>query len=159
MSKKLPVGKFRWLEKNEISNFNIENTASNTNLGYILEVDLVYPENLHVKHSDFPLAPIKKKIKYDELSPYNQNIQRSIDMKNLFSNAEKLIQTLEGKKYYVIHFELHKLYLKLGLKLTKIHRVLWFEQRAFMRSFIEFNIERRKAANSEFSTMLFMEKP
>ena len=61
--KKLPVGKFRWLEKNEISNFDIENTASNTDLGYILEVDLEYPENLHVKHSDFQLAPIKKKIK------------------------------------------------------------------------------------------------
>ena len=152
LSKKLPVGKFRWLEKNEISNFDIENTASNTDLGYILEVDLEYPENLHVKHSDFPLAPIKKKIKYDELSPYNQNIQRSSDMKNLFSNAEKLVQTLEDKKNYVIHFELLKLYLKLGLKLTKTHRVVRFEQRAFMRSFIEFNIERRKAANSEFES-------
>ena len=152
LSKKLPVGKFRWLEKNEISNFDIENTGSNTNLGYILEVDLVYPENLHVKHSDFPLAPIKKKIKYDELSPYNQNIQRSSDMKNLFSNAEKLVQTLEDKKNYVIHFELLKLYLKLGLKLTKIHRVLRFEQRAFMKSFIEFNIDRRKAANTEFES-------
>ena len=41
-------------------------TPSNTNLEYILEVDLVYPENLHVKHLDFPLAPIKKKIKYNE---------------------------------------------------------------------------------------------
>ena len=152
LSKKLPVGKFRWLEKNEISNFDIENTGSNTNLGYILEVDLVYPENLHVKHSDFPLAPIKKKIKYDELSPYNQNIQRSSHMKNLFSNAEKLVQTLEDKKNYVIHFELLKLYLKLGLKLTKIHRVLRFEQRAFMKSFIEFNIDRRKAANTEFES-------
>ena len=146
MSKKPPAGKFRWLEKNEISNFDIENTASNANLGYILEVDLVYPENLHVKHQDFPLAPIKKKMKYDELSPYNQNIQRSNDMKNLFSNAEKLVQTLEDKKNYVIHFKLFKLYLKPGLKLTKIHRVLRFEQRAFMRSFIEFNIERRKTA-------------
>ena len=33
LSKKLPVGKFRWLEKNEISNFDIENTGSNTNQG------------------------------------------------------------------------------------------------------------------------------
>ena len=73
-------------------------------------------------------------------------------MKNLFSNAEKLVQTLEDKKNYVIHFELLKLYLKLGLKLTKIHRVLRFEQKAFMGSFIEFNIERRKAANSEFES-------
>ena len=111
--KKLPIGKFRWLEKNEISNFDIENRASNANLGYILEVDFEYPENLHVKHSDFPLALIKQKIKYDELSPYNQNIQRLSDMKNLFSNAEKVVQTLEDKKNYVIHFELLKLYLKL----------------------------------------------
>ena len=110
---------------------------------------MVYPENLHVKHWNFPLTPIKKKIKYDELSPYNQNIQRSSDMKNLFSNAEKLVQTLEDKKNYVIHFELLKLYLKLRLKLTKILR---FEQRAFMRSFNEFNIERRKTANSEFES-------
>ena len=60
-----------------------------------LEVDLVYLVNLHVKHSDFPLTLIRKKQKYDELSPYNQCIQKSSDMKNLFSNIEKLVQIQE----------------------------------------------------------------
>ena len=51
-----------------------------------LEVDLV---NLHVKHSDFSLTLIRKKQKYDELSPYNQCIQKSNDMKKLVQQYRK----------------------------------------------------------------------
>jgi hypothetical protein len=76
--------------------------------GYILEVDLEYPPELHVKRNDYPLAPEKLKVTPDMLSLYCQSFSRP------------------GK--YVLHYSALKLYLELGMKMTKIDRVLEFDQ-------------------------------
>ncbi|XP_062569833.1 uncharacterized protein LOC134231854, partial [Saccostrea cucullata] len=57
MLEPLPVGDFGWLTGNEISQLNVMNIQKNSDIGYILEVTLSYPENLHDLHSDLPLAP------------------------------------------------------------------------------------------------------
>ena len=65
MSQKLPVGNFKWIEKDDISNFNenfIKNYDENSDKGYILEVDVEYPKNLHKLHSDLPFLPERMKI-------------------------------------------------------------------------------------------------
>ena len=66
MSQKLPPDGFKWVEKDDLSNFNdsfIKSYDENSNKGYILEVDVEYPKNLHKLHSDFPFLPEIKKIK------------------------------------------------------------------------------------------------
>ena len=98
---------------------------------------------------------MKKKIKLSDLSPYNRQIQQSSEERYLFSNAEKLVQTVDEKYHYIIHCKVLKLYLKLGLKLKKVHRVLKFKQSAFMKPFIESNIERRRQAKSSFEGNIF----
>ena len=55
MSKGLPVGGFRWLDWNEAVEW--ERTVETEGVGYFLEVDLEYPEEMHDEHNDFPLAP------------------------------------------------------------------------------------------------------
>ncbi|VVC30922.1 Ribonuclease H-like domain [Cinara cedri] len=74
--------------------------------GYIFEVDLKYREELHDLHSDYPLAP-----------------------ENVFDNKElpKLTTTLYDKKKYILHYNNLILYLSLGLKLEKIHRIIEFD--------------------------------
>ena len=39
-------------------------------IGYFLEVDLEYPDELHELHNDFPLAPEKLTVSNDMLSKY-----------------------------------------------------------------------------------------
>ena len=68
----LPCGGFKWL--NNVDNFNINSISKKSPIGYILEVDLEYPDKLHVLHNDYPLAPGNLAIPYDMLSDYCKKI-------------------------------------------------------------------------------------
>ena len=57
MSGYLPYGGFKWLKN--VDNFDVNSVSENSPVGYILEVDPEYPEELHVLHNDYPLAPKK----------------------------------------------------------------------------------------------------
>ena len=92
--------------------------------GYILEVDLEYPEELHELHNDYPLAAEKMKVTKDMLSPYCKTIQETFGV--TIGQVAKLTPTLTEKKNYVLHYRNLQLYLSLGLKLKKVHRVLEF---------------------------------
>ena len=60
----------------------------------------------------------------------------------------KLIPNLCDKTNYVLHYRNLHLYLSLGMKLTKMHKVLKFEQSDWMKKYIDFNTEKRtNAAN------------
>ncbi|GFU91970.1 uncharacterized protein TNCV_3765951 [Trichonephila clavipes] len=105
MSKYLPLKDFVWSD-NDLTEQDILNLSDESDVGYILEVDLEYSSDLHDKHSDFPLAP-------ENQPPPN-------------CKEPRLLTTLEPKTKYVLHYSNLKLYLKLGLVLKKIHRVLKF---------------------------------
>lgn len=155
LKKRLPVKGFRWLTQEEIDDFSLEKVKSKSSVSFILECDLEYPKEKHEEHSGFPLAPEKRRIKYEDLSDYNKEVLQKSGLRHLTNNSEKLVQTLYDKSNYVLHVELLKLYIKLGLKLKKIHKVLRFEQKAFMRPFINLNLRMRKQAESKFEQMIY----
>ena len=66
MSSYLPYGGFKWLKN--VDGFDVNSISEKSPIGYILEVDLEYPDELHVLHNDYPLAPEKLAIPYDMLS-------------------------------------------------------------------------------------------
>ena len=68
MSKYLPYGRFKWFKNAD--NFDINSISQKSPIGYILDVDLEYPNDLHVLHNDYPLAPEKLAIPYNILSDY-----------------------------------------------------------------------------------------
>jgi len=69
--------------------------------------------------------------------------------------VSKLVPNLHAKKNYVLHSENLKLYVNLGLKITKIHYILAFNQSPWLKKYIDFNTEKRKEAKSEFEKDLF----
>ena len=141
MSQPLPYGNFRWVRANNV-------IPKRKGIGHIYEVDLEYPEELHDLHNDYPCAPEKIKVSDDMLSDYCREIK---DKYNISSgNVNKLITTLNDKKNYVLHEENLKLYLSLGLKLKKIHRVLEFSEKPWLKQYIDFNTEKRKNAKNAF---------
>ena len=70
MIQDLPHSSFKFLSKEEVNNFNLDSVAENSQIEYILEVDLEYCKELHDLHNDYPLCPEKIKVSYDMLSGY-----------------------------------------------------------------------------------------
>ena len=115
--------------------------------GYILEVDLEYPQELHDIHNDYPLAPEKINIPKERLSDYSLEIAYA---HNITTGAvKKLVPNLMNKNNYVIHYRNLQQCLELGMKLKKIHRVLKFKQKYWMKPYIDFNTQKRKEATNE----------
>ena len=93
MSGYLPYGGFKYLKS--VDNFEVNSVSENNPIGYILEVDLEYPDELHVLHNDYPLAPEKLAISYDMLSDYCKKIANEFEIK--VGDVRKLIPNF-GKK-------------------------------------------------------------
>ena len=95
--------------------------------GWILEVDVEYPAEQYEEHNSYPLAPEKKVVKKEWMSDYQKSLINDLELKP--PDSEKLLLTLEDKKNYVVHYRNLQFYLKQGMKLKRVHRVLEFETR------------------------------
>ena len=134
MSQKLSRNNFKWVEDTSIINEDfIRNYKENSYKGYILEVDVKYPKKIHDLHSDLPFLP--KKMKIDK--------------------CEKLVCSLHNKKKYVVHIKSLKQALNHGFKLKIVHRIIEFSQKAWLKPYIDMNVELRKLAKDDFEKDLF----
>ena len=134
MSQKLPVNNFKWVkDTSRINEEFIKNYNENSKKGYILEVDVKYPKKLHNLHSDLPFLP--KRMKIDK--------------------CKKLVCNLDNKKKYVVHIKSLKQALNHGLKLKSIYRIIEFNQKAWLKPYIDMNTELRKLAKDDFEKDLF----
>ena len=154
MIQKLPYRNLKWDDKiteDDIINYN------NGRTGYILEVDLEYPKELHDLHNDYPLAPEVMNVKANMLSEKQVEIYKLINgsKKPKDEKTKKLILNLNDKSKYVVHIRTLQFYLKHGLKLKKIHRAIKFEQKEILKPYIEFNTEKRKNARNDFEKDIF----
>ena len=140
MSEYLPYGGFKWLKN--VDEFDVMSVSEKSPIGYFLEVDLEYPDELHELHNDYPLAPEKLAVSSDMLSKYCKEIADKYEIK--VGNIKKLIPNLGNKTDYVVHYRNLQLYLSLGMKLTKSHRMLNFKQSDWMKKYIDFNTEKKK---------------
>ena len=150
MSQYLPTGGFKWLTEEEVDLSKFDDESKK---GLILEVDLEYPEELHNLHNDYPLAAEKIKVTEDMLSPYCREIAEKFKVK--VGLVEKLVPTLSKKERYVLHYHNLQLYMSLGLKLTKIHRALEFNQSPWLKTYIDFNTKKRAKAKNSFEKDFF----
>ena len=146
MSDPLPISDFKWIADEDIAEMarKIFTLSAENEHGYVLEVDLSYPPHLHDLHSSLPLAPEKLSIPFEDLSPYCQSFPQK------YVTTPKLIPNLLPKSKYIIHYRNLQLYVKLGMQLEKVHRILEFKQTAWMRPYIELNTRMRQQSTSTF---------
>ena len=117
MSEYLPYERFE--QSKNVDEFGVMPISEKGPIGYFLEVDLKYPDELHELHNDYPLAPEKLAVSSDMLSKYCKKIADKYEIK--VGDVKKLIPNLGNKTNYVVHYRNLQLYLPLGMKLTKIH--------------------------------------
>ena len=153
MSQYLPTGNFRWMTEKQIDKLDLAKYKEDNQKGLILEVDLEYPKELHDLHNDYPCAPEKVKVTRDMLSGYCQKIAEKYNIST--GLVSKLIPTLANKEKYVLHYHNLQLYTDLGLKITKVHRVLEFDQSPWLKQYIDFNTQKRTQAKNSFEKDFF----
>ena len=133
MSKKLPVNGFKWADNDKINEEFIKNYNENDKKGYIFKVDVKYPKKLHELHSDLPFLSERMDI----------------------NKCKKVVCNLYNKKKYVAHINTLKKALNHGLRLKKIHRIIEFNEEAWLKPYIDMNTELRKLARNDFEKDLF----
>ena len=74
----------------------------------------------------------------------------SFSLNNNHVTSEKLSQNLYDKTNYIVHYENFRLYLKHGLQLVKVHRILKCRRSAWIKPYIDFNTAKRRVAKSSF---------
>ena len=130
VSQPLPTGGFKWVD---VKPDNVGKLANACGKGYILEVDVRYPRELHDYHNDLPFMCERMKL----------------------NGVEKLTLNLYYKKRYVIHIRVLEQALKHGLVLEHINRAIEFKQSAWMKEYIDFNTELRTAAKNDFEKDIY----
>ena len=153
MSQYLPTGGFKWMTEKQINKINLAQYNENSEKGLILEVDLEYPKELHDLHNDYPLAAERVCVNKNMLSEYCKKIQNKFNIST--GLVHKLIPTLSNKEKYVLHYRNLQLYLDLGLKVNKVHRVLEFNQSPWLKQYIDFNTQKRTQAKNSFEKDFF----
>ena len=130
MSQPLPTVGSHWVEfrKDRSPKTIVEELVVKKDYGYLLEVDVAFPKELHDYHNDLPFMCAKMKI----------------------NGVEKLVPNLYYKRKYVIHIKALKQAINHGLVLERIHRCVEFKQSAWMKEYIDFNTRLRTAAKNDF---------
>ena len=149
MSKALPTHDFRWLSQEDIHKLDVTAVADDAQEGYILECDIIYPTHLHDRHNDYPLAPESQTIDSNLISPYARELASKIGQSHV-GGTRKLVNNLQDKTRYVVHYQNLKLYMRLGLEVTKVHKVLAFKQSPWMQPYINFNTQKRAQSQNDF---------
>ena len=131
MSQKLPINGFKCVGKSKLSRFNerfIKKFDENSDIGYFLEIDIDYPKELFNIQKDLPFLPERKEV----------------------NKCEKFICSMEDKEKYVVHKSALKQALNHGLILKKVHRVIKFNQKAWLKPYIYTNTKKRMEAKDKF---------
>ena len=129
MSKNLPVDSFKWVD--DLTLFTedfIKGYDEESDIGYLLVVDIEYPKTLRMLHSDLPFLPDRMKV----------------------NKIKKLVCNVTDKENYSIHIVAVKQTLNHGLKLIRVHSVISFRQEAWLKPYIDLNTELRKNTKNEF---------
>ena len=156
MCKKLPLNGCKWANVKDFDSDFIKNYDDNSDKGYLLEVDVEYPKELHSTHRDFTFLPEKrhklhKEFKHKVTNEIEKAHRKVYKIFNITHEPEnKLIATIQDKKKYAVNISSLKLALKHGLCLKKVYRVIEYNQSDWLKPYIDKNTALRKLAKNEF---------
>ena len=153
MSACLPTHDLRFCTAEETANITQEftehqgqNISDDAAIGFALEVTLRYPEEIKEKFTECPPLAVKRVVEMEEHSPFTRELATKYGVK--MAATPKLISDLHEKKNYKLHYINLKYILSLGVELVEVHRVVQFQQRPWLKPYIDHNNQRRGECSS-----------
>ena len=143
MSGPLPYDEIKF--DNTVKLEDILNTPDDSDIGFFVEVDLKYPDNIKQKTKNFPFAPENKKINPDNFNDYMKEIKP-----DNYTSTKKLICDFSDKKNYLVQYRMLKFYFRHGMIVDKIHNIISFKQSRWLEKYISFNTQKRNQAKNDF---------
>ena len=143
MSQPLPYDEIKY--DNNIKLEDILNNPDDSDIGYLVEVDLKYPDDIKEKTKYFPFAPVNKKINPENLNDYMNEIKP-----DTYVQSNKLICDWSDKKNYLTHYRMLKFYIRHGMIVEKVHNIISFKQSKWLEKYINFNTQKRNEAVNDF---------
>ena len=153
MNSSLPVGEYALLGAEEAAALDWRAMSPDDDYGYLVEVDLLYPEALHAAHRHLPLVFDNRVIDASMLSPYSAHCLRLFGAGDRKYEQTKLCADFLPKVKIAVHYLNLKFYLEEGLVLAKVHCAVRFRQRPFVRPYIQLVAQKRRDARNEFSRL------
>ncbi len=152
----LPTKNFEWFTEAKLEEVRkdpkmyVTGIPDEGKFGCFLEVDLVFDKEIHDKLQGLTPVPYKRRVEFEEFSPGQQDLARNLGITDNTINAKRLLADLHPKKNYVVHYRVLKMYLALGIRITKVHKGLQFKQKAVLRPYLTRLAELRAQAVSKF---------
>ena len=150
MSQAMPDSDFEWLSDAEcremehrLINVVERNEIFGHNRGYIFEVDMDYPQELHERDDDYPMAPELITIEA-QITGEKQHELRAQYFGAACPFTRKLVCSFLPKKHYVVLGDLLVFYLDRGMSLVNIHRAIRFSSSPYIAGYIANNTAKRQ---------------
>ena len=118
---------------------DILTTPDDSDIGYFIEVDLIYPDKIKEKTKKIAFTPVKKKLNPDNFSDYMKSIKP-----DTYSQTKKLICDWSDRKKYLVHYRMLKFYNSHGMIVEKVHSVISFKQSMWLERYICFNTQKKQ---------------
>ena len=163
----LPHSEFSWVADDVLARMaanpqEIIDIDDEADYGYLFEVDLEYPRELHADTSDFPLAPASDFIESDMFSPFMKEYYHDLctarGSRDNYEPIRKLLLTQYDKEKYICHYSILKFYLGMGMRLVRVHSAIRFRQKRFVEPYIRYNSDKRALARNAFEKAFYKMK-
>lgn len=142
----MPFSDYEWAQnptEEEIRNYD-----ENSDVGWILSVNLIYPKSLAKQTLQLPYCPVKRRVNVTELGEEQKKmwIEMHQGSGKLTATDEKIILDVNDKTNYVCEISTIKFYLESGMKLQSIEKSLRYKQKPWLRDFFSFVFKLRQKA-------------
>ena len=121
------------------------NTPHDSDIGYFVQIDLIYPDNIKQKTKNFPFAPVDKKTNPDDFSDYLNKI-----LPDTYTQTKRLISDWSDQNNFLIPSRMLKFYVIHGVRVERVLNVISFNQSKWLRKYINFITQKRNKARKKF---------
>lgn len=158
LTENLCVGNYMWAPDEMLAHFQenkeiaIMQLDKNDSTGYLLSVNCYIPEEFHEELNSYPPAVTRRKIIISELSDEQMEVKRLLQMSDNSISSEKLIAGLNPKLDYVTYYFRLQTYIKRGLRISSVNKIILFDQAPYMAPFINHVALLRQNATDKYTS-------